>query len=201
MHRRHLRWAAWVGVAYLSVLLAPATAHAAVANSLILNEANTITGDKYLDATKNPTRVDAALGRVQGNGQNWMEFMVVQGDELGGGAFANTLDIRGWKIDWSFDKPPETVVTVRGGSVVGVRHRPVGYDREVPAEARNLQYYWTVDGLFDLLAAAFDRGALVRATYDASRGFPTEIHIDYDKNSIGDELDIELTQVVPVTSG
>ena len=99
------------------------------------------------------------------------------------------------------DKPPETVVTVRGGSVVGVRHRPVGYDREVPAEARNLQYYWTVDGLFDLLAAALERGAEVRVAYDASRGFPTELHIDYDKNAIGDELDIELTQVVPVTGG
>ena len=99
------------------------------------------------------------------------------------------------------DKPPETVVTVRGGNVVGVRHRPVGYDREVPAEARNLQYYWTVDGLFDLLTAAFDRGAQVRVTYDAARGFPTELHIDYDKNAIGDELDIELTQVVAVTSG
>ncbi|HEX5049691.1 MAG TPA: DUF6174 domain-containing protein [Gammaproteobacteria bacterium] len=99
------------------------------------------------------------------------------------------------------DKPPETVVTVRGGSVVGVRHRPVGYDREVPAEARNLQYYWTVDGLFDLLAAAFDRGAQVRVAYDAARGFPTELHIDYDKNAIGDELDIELTQVVPLTGG
>jgi hypothetical protein len=47
------------------------------------------------------------------------------------------------------DTPPETVVTVRDGSVIGVRHRPVGYDREVPAEPRNLQYYWTVDGLFD----------------------------------------------------
>jgi hypothetical protein len=99
------------------------------------------------------------------------------------------------------DKPPETVVTVRDGAVVGVRHRPVGYDHEVPAEARNLQYYWTVDGLFDLLAAAFERGAQVRVAYDATRGYPTEIHIDYDKNAIGDELDIELTQVAAVTGG
>ena len=99
------------------------------------------------------------------------------------------------------DTPPETVVTVRDGTVVGVRHRPVGYDREVPAEARNFQYYWTVDGLFDLLDSAFERGAKVRVQYDASRGFPTEIHIDYDANSIGDELDVELTQVTPITGG
>ena len=97
------------------------------------------------------------------------------------------------------DTPPETIVTVRDGRVVGVRHRPVGYDREVPAEARNFQYYWTVDGLFELLEAAFARGAQVRATYDPARGFPTEVHIDYDRNAIGDELDIKLTQVTPVS--
>ncbi len=97
------------------------------------------------------------------------------------------------------DMPPETVVTVRGGQVVGVRHRPVGYDHEVPAEPRNFQYYWTVDGLFDLLAAAYERGAKVRAEYDTSRGFPLEIHIDYDANAIGDELDVTLTQVTPLT--
>ena len=28
------------------------------------------------------------------------------------------------------DSPPETIVTVRDGKVVGVRHRPVGYNRE-----------------------------------------------------------------------
>lgn len=99
------------------------------------------------------------------------------------------------------DTPPETVVTVRDGRVVGVRHRPVGYDREVPAEQRNLQYYWTVDGLFDLLAAAFERGAEVRVKYDASRGFPAEIYIDYDASSIGDELDLKLTQVTVLTGG
>jgi len=99
------------------------------------------------------------------------------------------------------DTPPETVVTVRDGRVVGVRHRPVGYDREVPAEQRNLQYYWTVDGLFDLLAAAFARGAEVRVKYDASRGFPAEIYIDYDASSIGDELDLKLTQVTVLPGG
>jgi hypothetical protein len=97
------------------------------------------------------------------------------------------------------DTPPETVVTVRDGRVVGVRHRPVGYDREVLAEARNLQYYWTVDGLFDLLAGAFQRGANVRVKYDAARGFPTELYIDYDTNAIGDELDLKLTQVTPLS--
>jgi hypothetical protein len=93
------------------------------------------------------------------------------------------------------DTPPETVVTVRGGKVVGVRHRPAGFTHEVQAEERNLQYYWTVDGLFDLVDAALARGVTVRASYDPKLGFPTEVYIDYDANFIGDELDVRLTSV------
>ena len=96
------------------------------------------------------------------------------------------------------ESPPETVVTVRGGQVVGVRHRPVGFTNEVQAEQRNLQFYWTVDGLFDLVAAALARGATVRASYDPQLGYPTQVYIDYDANFIGDELDVRLTAVTPL---
>ena len=93
------------------------------------------------------------------------------------------------------ESPPETVVTVRGGTVTGVRHRPVGTTVEVPAADKNLQYYWTVDGLFELIAAAQARGVQVRAAYDAELGFPREIYIDYDAKLIGDELDLRMTGV------
>jgi hypothetical protein len=93
------------------------------------------------------------------------------------------------------ESPPETVVTVRGGTVTGVRHRPVGTTVEVPAADKNLQYYWTVDGLFELVAAAQARGVQVRAAYDAELGFPREIYIDYDAKLIGDELDLRMTGV------
>jgi hypothetical protein len=96
------------------------------------------------------------------------------------------------------DSPPETIVTVRGGAIVGVRHRPVDSPNEVQAEKRNLQYYWTIDELFELIESGQRRGAAVRASYDPQRGFPTEIHIDYDKNAIGDELDVVLTTVTPL---
>jgi hypothetical protein len=96
------------------------------------------------------------------------------------------------------DSPPETVVTVRGGAIVGVRHRPVDSTNEVPARAGSLQYYWTIDELFELIDSAKRRGAAVQASYDRERGFPTEIHIDYDKNVIGDELDVVLTTVTPL---
>ena len=93
------------------------------------------------------------------------------------------------------ESPPETVVTVRGGTVTGVRHRPVGTTVEVPAADKNLQYYWTVDGLFELIASALARGVQVRTAYDADLGFPREIYIDYDTNLIGDELDLRMTGV------
>jgi hypothetical protein len=99
------------------------------------------------------------------------------------------------------DSPPETVVTVRDGKVVGVRHRPVGSTTEVPAADKNLEYYWTMDGLFGLIATAQQRGVQVRAQYDPTLGFPREVFIDYDANFIGDELDVRLTAVTPLGAG
>jgi hypothetical protein len=93
------------------------------------------------------------------------------------------------------ESPPETVVTVRGDEVVGVRHRPVGYSEEVAAEQKNLQFYWTVPGLFDLIESALGRGVTVRTAYDSRLGYPTEVFIDYDAQFIGDELDLRLTRV------
>ena len=98
------------------------------------------------------------------------------------------------------DNPPETIVTVRDGKVVGVRHRPVGSANEVPAADKNLDYYWTVDGLFGLISSAQRRGVEVRAQYDATLGYPREVYIDYDANFIGDELDVRLTAVSPLAA-
>ena len=84
---------------------------------------------------------------------------------------------------------------VRDGKVVNVRHRPAGSTTEVPAAEKNFEYYWTIDGLFELIAAAEARHVEIRARYDSTAGYPTEIYIDYDKNLIGDELDLRLTAV------
>lgn len=96
------------------------------------------------------------------------------------------------------DNPPETLVTVRDGEVVRVRHRPFGFDHEVEAEQRNLEFYWTVDALFDLVATALDRGVEVRADYDPALGYPTHVYVDYDANLIGEELDLRLTRLDPL---
>jgi hypothetical protein len=93
------------------------------------------------------------------------------------------------------ESPPETIVSVRAGEVVGVRHRLAGSDVEVPAADKNFSYYWTMDGLFGVIASALERGVQVRTMYDAQLGFPREIYIDYDADFIGDELDLRLTSV------
>jgi hypothetical protein len=93
------------------------------------------------------------------------------------------------------ESPPETTVTVRNSTVTGVRHRPAGSTTDVPAADKNFEYYWTVDGLFGVIASALERGVQVRAVYDGELGFPREIYIDYDANFIGDELDLRLTGV------
>lgn len=98
------------------------------------------------------------------------------------------------------ESPPETIVTVSDGNVVGVRHRPAGSTVEVPAADKNLEYYWTVEGLFGLIAAAQARGVQVRALYDGAFGYPREIYIDYDSDFIGDELDLRLTAVAALAA-
>jgi hypothetical protein len=95
------------------------------------------------------------------------------------------------------DTPPETIVTVRAGEVVGVRHRPHGTDVEVPAP-RNLEYYWTIDGLFALLQSARERGAEVRVQYHDTLGYPLTLYVNYDRELIGDELELNLTRVEPL---
>lgn len=96
------------------------------------------------------------------------------------------------------ESPPETIVSVRDGDVFRVRHRPAGSTTEVPAADKNFDYYWTIDGLFRLLATARERGAEVRATYDPTLGYPRELYIDYDVSYIGDELDLRLTALTPL---
>ncbi len=112
----------------LSLVLALATAiglasasNAAVRNSFMLNEANSVTGSKFLESNK----FDTTLGRLQGNGQNWLEFIAVQGDELPGGAFAHTLDLRGWKLEWAYDKQDVTDPNKYGSGTVTFTNDPL----------------------------------------------------------------------------
>lgn len=96
------------------------------------------------------------------------------------------------------EEPPTTVVTVRQGSIQSVYHLHSDSEREVPAREGSLDLYWTVDDLFDKLASAYRRDAVVRVTYEPTAGYPVSLFIDYDPGFIGDETDLRLTRFEPL---
>ena len=55
-------------------------------------------------------------------------------------------------------------------------------------------FFPTIDGLFDVLADAFDRDAHeVRVTYDEETGIPVDVWIDYEENTADEELGFSVT--------
>jgi len=93
------------------------------------------------------------------------------------------------------EDPPETIVSVDGGRITRVYHVHADSAREVPAREGSLDLYWTMGDLFDLIAAALERGVTVRAQFDEALGYPTRIYIDYDPAAVADDLDLRLTRV------
>jgi hypothetical protein len=100
--------AAWIarvgGVAMLALVALIALSATALANPLILNEYNAVAADRYLDGNDyhdalDPIKEDSYFktipgmpdGRIQGNGGNWLELVVVE----------DHLDIRGWQLRWA----------------------------------------------------------------------------------------------------
>lgn len=67
-------------------------------------------------------------------------------------------------------------VTVRGGRAQSVR--PEG--ELLPLTTTEAEWYPSISGLFDVIASALALpAASVRAEYDAARGFPHSVAIDY----------------------
>ena len=80
-------------------------------------------------------------------------------------------------------------VTVVDGAVTGATDLASG---EV-LEPNEVQWYLTIDALFDLVQAAYDRNAHeVQLEFDASRGYPTRIFIDYSEMVMDEELGFTL---------
>ncbi|MES1213335.1 MAG: hypothetical protein ABUL64_02000, partial [Singulisphaera sp.] len=104
-------------IALLAILLVSSTQDALAAdytNALILNQANAVSGGKYLS----PGKTDDVFGRIEGNGQNWLQFLVAKTD-----AGKNTLDLRGYQIDWSYNK--DNANTSFGSGVITFSNDPV----------------------------------------------------------------------------
>lgn len=92
--------------------------------------------------------------------------------------------------DCNRDEPKITVVTVSDGAVASVHHLFSGSDREVPAREGSLTEYWTMEDLFDKLAAAYASDAMVRVEYNEELGFPQTLYIDYRPDLVGEEIDL-----------
>jgi hypothetical protein len=95
------------------------------------------------------------------------------------------------------ETPPETLVTVRDGRVIDVRHRPHGADFDVTAAEDSFQWYRTVPELFSLIESGMARDAIVRVRYDEELGYPLEIFIDYGPDQPVDETDLRITRLEP----
>jgi Family of unknown function (DUF6174) len=88
---------------------------------------------------------------------------------------------------------PATVV-VRNGQRVSVTDVETG----TPIPENFVQYYLTIDELFDFVADAIDRKAYqIDVTYDATFGFPTRIAIDYIENAVDEEMAFEASSFLP----
>ena len=56
-----------------------------------------------------------------------------------------------------------------------------------------------VDGLFDVIAAAYDRNAhRVDVTFDPETGVPLDVYIDYNENILDEELGFQV-RMMPVS--
>jgi hypothetical protein len=65
---------------------------------LILNEYNAVSSTNFLKDDKSDTQ----LGRIEGNGGNWLEFVVVE----------DHLDVRGWELRWAEQTEEDQVEAV-----------------------------------------------------------------------------------------
>jgi hypothetical protein len=66
-----------------------------------------------------------------------------------------------------------------------------------PVPASHADAFPTVDGLFDILAAAYEQDAHdVRVTYDPQTGVPLDFWIDYSQMIADEELGFEVTEPV-----
>ncbi len=95
-----------------------------------------------------------------------------------------------------FVGPAEVIVA--NGEIVSVR----GFWQDSTDVApENFNMFDTVIDLFDMVDEAIDRNVHeLEVTYDQRLGFPTIITIDYQENTIDDEVTITATALIPGTN-
>lgn len=91
------------------------------------------------------------------------------------------------------DQLADTIVTVTDGSVSAVRYAREDYAQDIPVAEDRLDWFRTIEDLFALIENATASDAEVRATFDPERGYPTKVYVDYDRDLVGDEVDLTIT--------
>ena len=91
----------------------------------------------------------------------------------------------------------EMSAPVRITVVNGVHQSAVYVATGEPMRTDWLQFFPTMEGLFDMLEDALREADEMDITYDAARGFPTHVSADPIENAIDDEYALTISQVNP----
>ena len=101
-----------------------------------------------------------------------------------------------FEFRWSCFCDPAHVALVRLTVVDGSVQSAIYLEDDTAVPADQLARYRTIDGLFDLIQGAIDGGAdSITAEFDASRGFPTQVAIDYEFGAADEELGFQVRSV------
>jgi hypothetical protein len=85
-------------------------------------------------------------------------------------------------------------VVVQDGQKVSVTLVETGE----PVSQAELEFFLTIDELFDFIQDAIDREAhRIDVTYDPDRGIPLTISIDYEELAVDEEMAFEVSQFEP----
>jgi len=99
-----------------------------------------------------------------------------------------------WSCYCTMDFVAEAKIGVRGSRINGADF--VEGNVPIPLDLANVRYK-TVDGLFDLLQSAIDENAhTISAKYHPELGYPTEVWIDYEQNSVDEELGFSIHNLI-----
>ena len=99
-----------------------------------------------------------------------------------------------WSCYCTMDFVAEVNITVRENRIQGAAF--VEGDVPIPLDAA-IERYKVMDGLFDLLQSAINENAhTIAAKYHLEMGYPTEVWIDYEQNSVDEELGFSIHNLI-----
>ena len=99
-----------------------------------------------------------------------------------------------WSCYCTMDFVAQVNITVLENRIHSAAY--VDGDVPIPLEVA-IERYEAMDGLFDLLQSAIDENAYtISANYHPDLGYPIEVWIDYEKNSVDEELGFTIHNLI-----